>query len=709
MRVEETTPKTARRRQETIARAAAAVVSEPELGALLQVVLEQTQTALGADLVAVYEATVEGRELRPLAHRGFPPPLAERLCTVPLDSPLCVARAARNRKVECVEEKAVSAELERVLGPALAQQLGSRSLLAAPLIAKGHLFGSLYCGYFAPHRFTGEEVSLARTLADLFAAALAAARLHEQVFAERARLQAVLASSPNAILLVDAQTGRVWANARAEELLGRKLAPEARIEQYSPHLRGPDGRPLAPDELPTSLALRGQAASGVELAIARPDGRQVPVLGGAAPVRDARGRITGAVVELHDITERRRAEQEREALLAQLREANERLTLASARAEEKTEEAERQTAQLTALLENLGEAVIVLDAAGSVVLMNPAGRRILALPEKKEVWTPADYRQLDVRRLDGTPLPFEEWPINRALRGERFTDQEIILARPGVQRRLVCDGTAVRGAGDRVTLAINVCRDVTELRQLERTREEYVRTISHDLRAPLTIILGQARIIQRSADQADRVRKGAESIATSARAMNAMIQDLVDSARLEAGQLRPNRMPLDLRQLVLGLKGRLAEVLEAQRIRVEAPEGLPPVYADPDHVERILTNLLTNALKYSAPGTEVTVALARQDGEIVTSVTDRGPGIPPEELPHMFERYYRGREALARREGLGLGLYITKGLVEAHGGRVWVESEVGKGSTFSFTLPIAGQGAPASRQATPSTQRSPDG
>ena len=688
--------KTAQRRQETIARAAAAVASEPELGPLLQVVLEQTQTSLGADLVAVYEAHLEAGELRLLAHRGMPPPVAERLRAVPLDSPLFVAQAARARRVVYVEEKAVSAEVERILGPALAQQFGSRGLLAAPLIVKGHLFGSLYCGYCAPHRFTDEEISLARTLADLFAVALATARLHEQASAERTRLQAVLASSPNAILLVDAQTGRIWANARAEELFGQKLAPEAGLEQYSSCLRRPDGRPLTPDELPTHLALRGEAAFGVELSIARPDGRQVPVLCGAAPVRDAQGSITGAVVELHDITERKRAEQEREALLAQLREANEQLTLAGARAEEQVEEAERQTAQLSTLLENLSEAVIILDATGRIALMNPAGRRIFVLPEKKEAWTPADYRKLDVRRVDGTPLPFEEWPISRALRGERFAEQEITIIRPGVQRRLVCGGTAVRGPGDRVTLAINVCRDVTELRQLEQTREEYVRTISHDLRAPLTIILGQARVIQRFADQAGLVSKGAESIATSAHQMNTMIQDLVDSARLEAEQLKLNRVPLDLRQFVLDLKERLAGLLEARRIRVEAPEGLPPVSADPDRLERILTNLLSNALKYSAPGTEVTVTLARQDGEVVTSVTDRGRGISPEDLPHMFERYYRGREARERREGLGLGLYITKGLVEAHGGRIWVESEVGKGSTFSFTLPIAGQGAPAS-------------
>jgi signal transduction histidine kinase len=122
---------------------------------------------------------------------------------------------------------------------------------------------------------------------------------------------------------------------------------------------------------------------------------------------------------------------------------------------------------------------------------------------------------------------------------------------------------------------------------------------------------------------------------------------------------------------------------------VEAPTSLPLVLADPDRVERILTNLLTNALRYSDPETAVAVRLAEGAGEVIVSVVDRGRGIPSDEIPRLFERYYRGRAGQGERESLGLGLYITKGLVQAHGGRIWVESRVGEGSAFSFTLPIA--------------------
>lgn len=116
---------------------------------------------------------------------------------------------------------------------------------------------------------------------------------------------------------------------------------------------------------------------------------------------------------------------------------------------------------------------------------------------------------------------------------------------------------------------------------------------------------------------------------------------------------------------------------------------LPPVLADPDRLERILGNLVTNALKYAPEGTPVCVTLDRGDGVVIVSVADQGPGIEPDEVPHIFERYYRTQATRTSHEGLGLGLYITRGLVEAHGGRIWVESRLGVGSTFSFTLPLA--------------------
>ena len=167
-----------------------------------------------------------------------------------------------------------------------------------------------------------------------------------------------------------------------------------------------------------------------------------------------------------------------------------------------------------------------------------------------------------------------------------------------------------------------------------------------------------------------------------------MIQDLVDSARLEAGQLELEKRPAELGNIASGLLERARGAMDVERIKVEIASDLPEFLADPERLERILMNLMTNALKYSDPGTDVLLKAAKTNGEVLVSVTDHGIGIDPNDLPHIFERFYRAGGS-QKAEGVGLGLYITKMLVEAHDGRIWAESELGKGSTFYFTLPIA--------------------
>ena len=293
---------------------------------------------------------------------------------------------------------------------------------------------------------------------------------------------------------------------------------------------------------------------------------------------------------------------------------------------------------------------------------------------------------------EGRPFPAEESPPARALRGEVVQNVIMVLHRPdGRALWALVSAAPVRTPDGALLGAVAVFHDVTALRELEEQREDILRAISHDLRNPLSAVLGRAQLLGRRLESAglDRERLDVEAIATSARRMNAMIQDLVEAARLESGQLRLNLQAVDLRPFIFELLRRLEPAMETGRIRVQVPERLPPVYADPDRLERILSNLLSNALKYSPPSTEVTVVGQQRAGEIVTSVSDRGPGIPPEDIPRLFQRYGRTAAGRARPDGLGLGLYIVRKLVEAHGGRIWVESQVGVGSTFSFSLPVA--------------------
>jgi len=268
---------------------------------------------------------------------------------------------------------------------------------------------------------------------------------------------------------------------------------------------------------------------------------------------------------------------------------------------------------------------------------------------------------------------FFEWAARRMDTGAEF-DVEVFLQKIILQGR---------------DLIIANVRDITERKRIEQEREMNVHVLSHDLRAPLAIIQGNAQLLEEETTGDQRVE--VEAILSAVKQMNQMIQDLVDVARFDSGNFRLDRHPVALREFVDDLLRRSATVLEVSRISVDILPELPPVEADPGRLERILLNLLGNALKYSAPGTLVILSTSRVDADVAIAVADHGIGIPPELIPRLFKQYYRAPQA-ARFEGLGLGLYITRRLVEAHGGRIRVASEVGKGSTFTFTLPVAKDG-----------------
>jgi signal transduction histidine kinase len=233
-----------------------------------------------------------------------------------------------------------------------------------------------------------------------------------------------------------------------------------------------------------------------------------------------------------------------------------------------------------------------------------------------------------------------------------------------------------------------------QARQQAALREDYVALISHDLRGPLTNILGRADLlaasISHSANRLDQDRKNIEAIQKSARQMKAMIQDLVDTVRLESGNIVLRPTPIDIVAIIRDVVDGMFSSEEQTRTRVEVGDNLPAVLADRDRIQRVVSNLLGNALKYSPTSDPVVVQVAAVQDGVVISVTDHGIGISPEDRAHLFEKYYRTK-ASRSTDGLGLGLYIARMIVEATGGRIWVESEPGKGSTFSFSLPAAAQ------------------
>jgi len=494
-------------------------------------------------------------------------------------------------------------------------------------------------------------------------------RLREEAEHRAAELDATVAAISDGLIIYGPPDRVLRVNEAGMHILGlgpewASLPLEERMRIVD--LRTLDGKPLLPGEFPHERALRGERVLNYRVTARRPDGQRRHLLFNAGPIEDEEGHVVAAVLSFADIT----------AIV------------------ELQEQVERRAAEIDATIGAITDALIIYDSAAHIVRMNRAAEQLLGFTrDEYNAMSPVEREEaLRIETSAGQPVALEQTAVARALHGEAVVDyRETIRRRDGTIRELLDSSGPIRDQQGHIVGAVRDLSDVTPLVELQEQREDILRAVSHDLRNPLGAVLGQAQICERRLAQAglERERQSAAAVISSAQRMNTMIQDLVDAARSESGQLELKREPVDLRAFAFGLKERLAASLDMGRIEVQVPEGLPPVSADPARLERILTNLWSNALKYSAPGTPVTVSARREDGMVITSVTDRGPGIPPDDLPHLFERYFRAGAGRERREGVGLGLYITRRLVEAHGGGIWVESEVGQGSTFSFTLPVA--------------------
>jgi signal transduction histidine kinase len=250
----------------------------------------------------------------------------------------------------------------------------------------------------------------------------------------------------------------------------------------------------------------------------------------------------------------------------------------------------------------------------------------------------------------------------------------------------------------RAAVSVENARLYHAARRATQARDDVLVIVAHDLRNPLNTILVQANLLRRHMAEPERhSQKPAEVIERAATRMNRLIEDLLDVTRLEAGRLSVEPARVHAQRVV-------SEAVEAQRplatsasleLRLELAADLPEVWADRDRLLQIFENLIGNALKFTKPSGRITVGAAPREGQVLFWVTDTGSGIAAENLPHLFDRFWQAKKG--ERRGAGLGLPIVKGLIEAHGGRIWVESLPGQGSTFFFTIPTAPQAEAGTR------------
>jgi len=233
-------------------------------------------------------------------------------------------------------------------------------------------------------------------------------------------------------------------------------------------------------------------------------------------------------------------------------------------------------------------------------------------------------------------------------------------------------------------------QDITHLKELDRIKSDFVSTVSHDLRSPLTAILGYVELIGRAGPVTDQQREFIHRVQMSVNNITSLINDLLDLGRIEAGfDTRKEIVPLAaiIQYAVEGLRTRINE--KGQILTLSIEEKLPSVLGNPVRLRQLINNVLGNSVKYTSRGGQIGICLRAEAGQVIIQVSDNGPGIPPADQPYIFDKFYRASNVPNDVPGTGLGLAIVKSIVENHQGRIWVDSTLGQGSIFTVVFPIA--------------------
>lgn len=344
--------------------------------------------------------------------------------------------------------------------------------------------------------------------------------------------------------------------------------------------------------------------------------------------------------------------------------------------EERTRLSEAERRRYESLLSNIQDGVIVLDDQKRVLFLNPSIRATFELGKEdpagkplEEVIPHADLRAL-LARASGEPLKYHELNLD----GGQVLNAQL---------------TPIPGIGSVITM-----QDISYLKELERLKDDFVQTVSHDLRSPLTALLGYAELINRVGPLTEQQQDFLSRIQSSVQHITTLVNDLLDLSRLEAGfDARRETVHIGaVLQYTMDSFENQAHLKEIE-LNCHAEPDLPALRANPIRIRQLLDNLVGNAIKYTPEHGRVDVRLASAGRQVILEVKDTGPGIPHNEQGHIFEKFYRASNAPEGVQGTGLGLAIVKSIVDSYDGRIWVESTVGKGSSFFVVLPAEGERA----------------
>jgi NtrC-family two-component system sensor histidine kinase KinB len=338
-----------------------------------------------------------------------------------------------------------------------------------------------------------------------------------------------------------------------------------------------------------------------------------------------------------------------------------------------------------AAIDSLYDPVIVTDGDGRVTKLNPAAEEIFG-PEEKNTGMHVGEVARDVRIAGAVA---EALQSQRPVAAEEMSSV-LPLAVAGSERAFRLRTTPMRDNDHHLLGAVTLLEDITHLREIDRVKSEFIATASHELRTPLTSVqMGVYLLLERAVG--GLTEKQVEVLSAcrdDCDRLDQLMRDLLDVSRIEAGESKPSFEPIRTRDLLDAATKELQPQVESQGLnfKIEAPIDLPSVRVDRSQVERVLANLVVNAIRYTKQG-EIKISAQPRGNSVAVSVSDTGSGIPPEYLPHIFDKFVQVPGAATG--GAGLGLAISRLIVEAHGGQISVQSEPSRGSTFTFTLPVA--------------------
>ena len=620
-----------------------------------------------------------------------------------------------------------------------------RAYLAVPLIWRGRSFGLLEVDSTEPNVFNDGDLALMQAVAAVLSGPIELARRYagqvqarqhvEQLAAERAT---ILGQIVDGVIIADPAGRITFINEAALRLHGT-TDPQTLTEHDGliSQALTLDGRRYPPDELPLARAvLHDETVVAAEWRIRRPDETEIIAQGSATPVVAEDGRRLGAVLVLRDITTQRTLEHQKDELLAARDQALREVEAAQWRLAFLAEASTILVASLdyTATLTSVTRLAVphladwcmvhMREQDGSIRQFAAAhvdaskGELVRELDQRYPIAADAEYGYPKVMRT-GQPELIAQCPgpdfghsaqdaEHLGLLGELGWREQICVPLNAHGRTLGAVTLVVAESGrhyetddlllagelaQRAALAVENARLYHAAQEAVRARDQFLLIASHELKTPLTSMLGYAQLIQRRANRegtlGERDRRALGVIIGQVERLNKLVITMLDLSRIETGQLSIERGHVSVSRLAQRVVAEVQPVLEQHTVTISAPDEPLIVEGDELRLEQVVQNLVANAIKYSPASGPVYVHVERRDGFACVSVTDQGIGIPQESLPQLFQRFYRARNVDAEHVGgLGLGLYVVKEIVTLHSGWVDVVSTEGAGSTFTIGLPL---------------------